>query len=90
MNGIEDITRAAHEATQRWSDEGTPACWQRPWEELDDKEKNFLLTLAEDIISQPDLTPVNDDDKSARQIFVEGIFWGTVRTQHAIKAGEIK
>jgi len=90
MNGIEDITRAAHEATQRWSDEGTPACWQRPWEELDDKEKNFLLTLAEDIISQPDLTPVNDDDKSARQIFVEGIFWGTVRIQHAIKAGEIK
>jgi hypothetical protein len=90
MDIIEDITRVAHEATHKWADEGMPACWQRPWEELSEEEKNFLLVLAKDIISQPDLTPINDDSKSARQIFIEGIFWGTVRIQYAIKSGESK
>ena len=90
MDIIETVTRVAHEATQRWSDEGMPDCWQRPWEELSDEEKNFLIVLAKDIISQPDLTPTNNDDKSARQIFIEGIFWGTVRIQCAIKSGESK
>lgn len=90
MDIIEDITRAAYEAAHEWADEGMPACWQRPWEELSDEEKDFFLVLAKDIISQPDMTPINDDDKSPRQIFIEGIFWGTVRTQYAIKSGESK
>jgi hypothetical protein len=90
MDGIEDITRVAHEAARKWFDDGVPACWQHPWEELDAGEKNFLLVLAEDIITNPDMTPTKDDLKSARQIFIEGVFWGTVRIRHAIKEGETK
>lgn len=90
MDIIEDITRIAHQAAHKWAAEGMPACWQRPWEELSDEEKNFLLVLAKDIISQPDLTPINNDDKSARQIFIEGVFLGTVRIQYSIIEGEVK
>lgn len=87
---VETITRAAHEAAREWFDESVPDCWQHPWEELADKEKNFLRTLTKDIIADPDTRPVINDFKSPRQIFLEGIFWGTVRNQHASQEGDTK